>query len=108
MEIPCTYDELEWGDETDVRSAAYRKVEQFSERASHVSMQIQTESMLNASEDSVNTEEESVVCPNSWKARKENKQKRLDKGATLIGYCRALVKKTAQVLRFLIPSINII
>jgi hypothetical protein len=96
LETSCTYDELEWGNDIDVRSTAYRKVDGFSEQASQLSMQVQTEAMLNGSEESLDVQEDAVVCLNSWKAYKDGKADQLDRGATVIEYCRMLMTRTSS------------
>jgi hypothetical protein len=106
LETSCTYDELEWGGDIDVRSTAYRKVEYFAEQASQLSMQVQTESILNGSEENLDTPEEPVICPNSWKAYKEGKSAQLDRGATVLQYCRILMKTTMRDGAGILERIN--
>lgn len=91
IETPCTYDELEWGEEKDVRSTAYRKIDQFSKRAGELCEQVQTEAMLSEPEN-MDMAELIAECPNAWKAKSLDKSERLNNGASLMCQCRTVAR----------------
>lgn len=106
LEHPCTYDDLEWGEETDVRATVFRKVAGFVEEAKDLSSEVQIESMLSGAEKNIETAQEQLECVNSWKARSKGKENQLDDGASLIEYCRVLMNCGRNRGANILDSIN--
>jgi DNA-directed RNA polymerase subunit RPC12/RpoP len=106
VERPATtYEELGWNGPINQKSTAFRKVAVLCSGSEELLSEVQTEAMLNRAEH-VEMERRRSNCPNAERAQTEGKKAQLDSSASLLAFCRQLMRGVGLTGKEILIQLN--